>query len=187
MKLICALWNHTHPNTRHNMGQLVIDRMVSVLPGVEWQLDKKLGGWICQYHLNPLEKRVLWFYKPKEFMNLNGYSIKKCADKLNITPNEILIVQDDTEKPLGKMRIKTGSAQGHNGVKSVHDAFRTTDIKRLLIGIGKEEPLAHFVLSEFTKQEIQVLEETVYPQAVDMIQHFVQTQQMELPNPKKYP
>ena len=104
--------------------------------------------------------------KPLTFMNLSGGCILYFYKKLRLDLKDILIICDDINLPIGKIRIgPSGSAGGHNGLASIIDSLRSEGFPRLRIGIRTEEPageLSEYVLSEF-KQE----QEPIIKQAVD--------------------
>lgn len=90
-------------------------------------------------------------------------------NELSIPPSNIYVFHDDLQRPLGKLSLKTGgSANGHNGVKSVMEKLGTDAFRRVRIGIGRPEDrspdvVADFVLSKFTSSEVANLEQLVYP------------------------
>ena len=95
-------------------------------------------------------------------MNLSGKSVQACATFFKIAPKNIIIISDDIDMEFGKVRFReTGSAGGHNGIGSIIEALGTQDIKRIKIGIGRHPNMdaADWVLSKFTKEEKEQLEE----------------------------
>lgn len=99
---------------------------------------------------------------PDTGMNNSGIPVRDYIKNKNITPQDILIIHDDLETPLGEIKyVKSGSAKGHNGVRSIHDELGTSEIPRLKLGIGRPpESIAvnDFVLSKFTLKEKEIVE-----------------------------
>ena len=95
-------------------------------------------------------------------MNLSGKSVQACASFFRVTPKDIIIISDDIDMEFGKVRFReTGSGGGHNGISSIIESMGTSDIKRIKIGIGRHPNMdaADWVLSKFTKEEKEQLEE----------------------------
>jgi len=111
--------------------------------------------------------------KPKLLMNVCGPSIAKAVNELKIPLSNVYVIHDDLQRPLGKVSLKNGgSANGHNGIKSVAKHLRTDEFKRLRIGIGRPpkevddrsfDIVADYVLGKLTDQEMKVLQDSVYP------------------------
>jgi len=161
MKLIAGLGNPglQYAETRHNAGFLVVDCLAE-----ELKLDfrPKFQGLVAE---TTLEGEKVYLLKPQTFMNLSGRSIRELAQFYKLTPEDIMVVYDDMDLPLGRMRLRSsGSAGGHNGIKSTIAELGTENFWRLKIGIGRPpegwDP-ARYVLSSFTKEEIPVLEEII--------------------------
>lgn len=137
-----------YSNTRHNVGFMVLDRLSN-----SW---KKGPNYLYSDINISGEKAKL--IKPMTYMNLSGEVFKY------IPHDDIIVVYDDLDLPLGKIRIrKNGSAGGHNGIKSII-SFIGQDFSRIRIGIGpKPENIdaADYVLSNFTKEEFEVLDKVI--------------------------
>lgn len=100
--------------------------------------------------------------KPLTYMNNSGIAIREAADFYKIPPERILVVFDDISLPPGKLRIRrSGSAGGHNGVKSILYHLQSDAFPRIKLGVGEkphpEMDLADWVLSRLTKEEGQLL------------------------------
>ena len=148
-----------YDNTRHNAGFRAlesycarsgqkIDRMkFKALAG-----EGMLGG-----------KRVL-FLKPQTFMNLSGEAVREAAAFYKIPPERILVVCDDISLPTGKLRLRrSGSAGGHNGLKSIIAQLHSDQFPRLKMGVGqKPHPdydLADWVLGKFSPADAKIMNE----------------------------
>ncbi len=142
MKLIIGLGNpgEKYEKTRHNAGFMAIE---------ELKEDKPEGSVLA---------------KPKTFMNDSGKAVKELADYYGTKPQDLWIIHDDIDLPLGQYKISEGQGSaGHKGVQSIIDQLKTKDFKRVRIGIcpaaGKPENVENFVLKKFDKEEIKELKE----------------------------
>jgi len=147
-----------YENTRHNAGFMVLDRL-ALLAGVPFESKPK---W--QSHVAKLPGSGILLVKPQCFMNLSGRPIRQIAAFHKWTPEQILVVYDDTSLPLGKLRFREkGSAGGHNGIKSLIEHLGDDAFPRLKVGIGASEPgnLTGHVLGTFREEEREVLENTL--------------------------
>ncbi len=174
MKIVIGLGNPgtKYTKTRHNIGFMVIDKF---LKGCNVSFTKKYRDSIVNKCL--IEGEEILFVKPQLFMNLSGIPAKRIAEKNNCNLNEILIVLDDMNLPLGKVRIREkGSSGGHKGLKSISDHLKTTYFSRLRIGIGNisSEDTEDFVLSRFTREEKKVVEEAL-GKACNAIRYWITT------------
>ena len=162
IRLIAGLGNpgETFVGTRHNAGFMVIDKVLEKLRGT---FSEK------SYHNTMLwEGRCkgskLILLKPLTFMNLSGEAVEMIARKNKISPEEILIVFDDMDLPLGRIRIREGgSSGGHNGVESVLKELGSANFARVRVGIGRGESNTQIdhVLSEFANKEKDVFDNAV--------------------------
>lgn len=170
-KLIVGLGNpgKEYEKTRHNVGFMALDSFSSIICK---SIDKeKFNGLYTDFLLNG-EKFIL--LKPQKFMNLSGEVVKKYIDYFNIKNEDILIISDDINLPVGKIRIRLkGSAGGHNGLKNIEMHLGTNEYKRLKIGVSndKNQDLKDFVLGKFSKDDLNILEE-IYPKVKDIIENI---------------
>lgn len=158
MKLIVGLGNpgSEYVNTRHNVGFMCVDNYVG---NVEWK--EKFNALYTQINIE--EEKVI-FLKPLTYMNLSGNAVRKFVDYYKININDILVIQDDMDLPLGRYKIKTdSSAGGHNGIKSIIEALGTQEFARLKIGISHSlgEDTKNYVLGKFSKEDLSVLGESI--------------------------
>lgn len=157
IRLIAGLGNPgaKYAGTRHNAGFVVIDKV----------LDKLRGTFSEKSYHNAILREgrckgaKLFLLKPLTFMNLSGEAVELIARKNKISPEEILLVFDDMDLPLGRIRIREGgSSGGHNGVESVIREIGSANFARVRVGIGRGEndtQIDH-VLSEFAEEEKDV-------------------------------
>lgn len=147
--------------TRHNAGFLFVDILCEKY---NFKVDKlKFKALIGDARIGSHRCLVM---KPQTMMNLSGDAVKEAADFYKIPPENIIVVFDDISLDVGKMRIRrSGSAGGHNGIKSIIAKLSSENFPRIKIGVGaKPHPdydLAAWVLSQFTKEEGKKLREAV--------------------------
>jgi len=141
ISLIVGLGNPgaEYEHTRHNIGFMAIDRLAtscSISLGKEKRFYGIFGEGRSPSRLASSGKiRLL---KPTTFMNLSGQSVRSCADWFKLNPENILVIYDDMDLPLGKLRLRpSGSAGGHNGMKSIISHLGTQNFPRLRLGIGR--------------------------------------------------
>lgn len=155
MKMIVGLGNpgKEYEKTRHNVGFMVLDSL-----GLDFEVEKKFQAMICKENL--ADEEVL-FVKPLTYMNLSGISVHKISRYYKILPQDILVIQDDLDLPLGKYKLKVHSSSGgHNGIKSIIENLHSEDFSRLKIGVGHDRSLdtATYVLRRFAKSDLTVIE-----------------------------
>lgn len=103
--------------------------------------------------------------KPQTFMNRSGVAVKEALNRFKQEIDDILVVCDDFNLPLGKIRIRpAGSSGGHNGLQSVIDILGTNSFSRLRMGIGGIEELdkSKYVLNNFNKKELKIIDEILF-------------------------
>lgn len=107
--------------------------------------------------------------RPLTFMNLSGRAARAVCDFYKVDPTDILVIHDELDLPLGRMRVKRGGGNaGHNGLKSLTQELGTPDFYRLRLGVGRPEPgrdVAGYVLENFRNEEMPVVRR-VLPEAV---------------------
>ncbi|GIN22965.1 aminoacyl-tRNA hydrolase [Siminovitchia fordii] len=154
MKLIVGLGNPgpRYEKTRHNIGFEVIDELAS-RNGVKLS-DAKFSGLFANINKNG-EKAIL--LKPLTYMNLSGESIRPLADYYKIPVENVLVIYDDLDLPVGKIRLRQkGSAGGHNGMKSTIQHLGTSEFNRIRIGINRPPEgikVPDYVLGRFSSDE----------------------------------
>lgn len=143
--------------TRHNLGFEVVDEIAKRMDNGQWTMDKKIKSEIFNIHnLSTIDHILL--AKPQTYMNNSGQAVLAVTEYFKIKPQDIIVVHDDVDLPLGKIKIRLGgSAAGHHGVESVIWAVGDQFI-RVRLGIGPEANLdsvnvEHFVLEKFMPNE----------------------------------
>jgi len=170
-KLIIGLGNPgaKYLRTRHNLGFWVLDCLAEKLES-PWRGDR-CKSTLSHATYGPWE---LLLAKPTTYMNLSGNSVSQLLMKERLTPDDILVVCDDVNLPLGKVRLrKHGSSGGHHGLDSIIASIGTDQFSRLRIGIKPNEDelpfdLSEFVVSRFRKGEEAIASESVR-KAIDVI------------------
>ncbi|WP_036452539.1 aminoacyl-tRNA hydrolase [Mycoplasma buteonis] len=157
MKLIVGLGNpgDQYKFTRHNAGFLVIDRICQKL-NVTMQKSKFNGEYV------KIDDLVI--AKPLTYMNNSGQFVSAIANYFKILPDDILIIHDEKDFPLGKSSIKIGGSGGsHNGVLSIIEQLGNKNFKRLKIGIDvpHQSQLRDFVLGRFSEDELKILNKII--------------------------
>lgn len=166
MTLVAGLGNPgtKYENNRHNIGFLVIDKIAKKL---SLPLKEK-----SDFKAIFSKNKDTLYAKPLTFMNLSGESIFKIKDYYKVENKNIIVVHDDLDLPFGTIKFKLGGSHGgHNGLKSI-DSHVGQDYIRIRVGIGKplrKEMVAHYVLSDFTKEETNTLQDIIIPHILDAI------------------
>lgn len=162
MKLIVGLGNpgKQYENTRHNIGFDVIDALSDKF-SIPLNQSKFKGLYGMGVHKG--EKVVL--LKPLTYMNLSGESIRAVSDYYQIDIEDIVIIYDDLDLPVGKIRLRQkGSAGGHNGIKSTVAHLGTQEFNRIRIGIDRPKngmKVPDYVLGRFYDEEKPFTQEAV--------------------------
>lgn len=158
MKLIVGLGNPgmQYAATRHNIGFEVIDTLAEVY---NIQINKNKFKALVGDGVIGGEKVILM--KPQTYMNLSGEAVRACMDFHKLTAEDILIVYDDISLAVGQLRLrKSGSAGGHNGIKSIIAQIGGQDFPRIKFGVGEKPAgwdLANYVLGRFSEEEMKVI------------------------------
>ncbi|MGN1183323.1 MAG: aminoacyl-tRNA hydrolase [Faecalibacillus sp.] len=154
MKLIVGLGNpgKEYEKTRHNTGFMVLDELADQLNvSVE---HNKFKGLYTKFKYQGEDVILL---KPQTFMNLSGESVRQMMDFFKIDLSDILVIYDDMDMPVGKLRLReSGSAGGHNGIKNIIMHTGSQNFKRIRVGIGRHPHMkvVDYVLSRFREDEL---------------------------------
>lgn len=169
MKLIVGLGNPgiEYNNTRHNVGFMALDKLSQYL-NIEINKNKFDG----LYGEKIINNEKVIFLKPQKYMNLSGEVVRKYVDFFKIEIEDILIINDDLDLPVGKLKIKyKGSCGGHNGLRNIEQHLNTSEYKRIKIGISNNKLLdtKDYVLGKFNTEDLNLINETLdkIPQIFD--------------------
>ena len=179
LRLVVGLGNpgQRYAGTRHNVGFMTLERLAA-RENVRFKAMAKLQGELAEVGVGASRMRLLM---PQTFMNESGRSIRAALDWFDLSVDQVLVLVDDMDLPLGRLRLRAkGSAGGHNGLRSTIQHLGTQEFARLRIGIGapgrsaderRARTVSH-VLGSFQQAEQpllkQVLEEVL--RGLDLIQ-----------------
>ena len=161
IKLVVGLGNpgKEYANTRHNMGFMVLDEIARRLEITKWK--ERDNALYFDTHLDFC--RVI-FIKPQNFINLSGDVMIKFVKYLNIKTEDILIISDDLDLPMGSIKLKEkGSSGGHNGLKNIENQLGTGEYKRIKIGISNDKDMdtKDYVLGKLNQNEKKILKPVI--------------------------
>lgn len=173
MKLIIGLGNpgKEYQLTRHNIGFLCVSTIVERLGGT-FKLDRALKSELAKVKIDIHD---VLFLRPQTYMNLSGEAVRAVMNYYKIALEDILVIYDDMALPLGAVRIReTGSAGGHNGIKSIIQHCSSEHWKRIRIGISGHGNIdaKDYVLGKFSKTEL-VEYESIFDHILKAVEEFV--------------
>lgn len=163
LNLIVGLGNpkDKYINTRHNLGY----RVVNFFASQNHQRFKPGRGNYLFCEIKKGEETIVFLIKPLTYMNTSGEAVVEVLEHFSLTKENLLVLCDDVNLPLGKIRIReSGSDGGHNGLKSIIYHLNSLEFARLRMGIGDESvgmSLEEFVLREFDESEKETVERMV--------------------------
>ena len=151
-QLVVALGNpgKEYETTRHNIAWILIDQHPD-LKNLNWKSKFK-----ALYAETSISGEKIFFLKPQTYMNLSGESVQPFSQFYKINPQNILVIHDELDLPLGQAHFKMGGGlAGHNGLKSIAQTLGTDEFARLRVGIGRPQfgSVSDWVLSGFKGDE----------------------------------
>ena len=160
MKLIVGLCNpgRLYAHNRHNIGFMCLNHFART-QGIRF--DKKQG--LARIGTGEVAGSKVVLARPQTYMNSSGQSVSRLMQKFNVNLDDLLVIHDDLDLPLGKIRIRRGVGwTGHKGVRSVAAELGSGDFSLLRVGIGRppensETDIIAYVLSDFTPDEKQAI------------------------------
>ena len=161
MYIVVGLGNpgKEYENTRHNIGFMALDKLSEKLNiDITREKHKALVG------KGEYKNESVMLVKPQTFMNLSGDAVVDAMNFYKEKPEKIIVIVDDIDLPVGKLRIrKNGSAGTHNGLKSIVANINSQEFIRVKVGVGQNRSmdLADYVLSNFSKEERNIIDESV--------------------------
>ncbi len=148
-----------HEGTRHNIGFDVINKIMS-----DYNFSSPLSKFQGLYSEGEIMHNKVRVLMPQTFMNLSGQSVIETVNFYKEKLNHVIVIHDELDLPLGKLRLKTGGGDGgHNGLRSI-DSMLGTEYKRIRVGIGHpgdKNLVSSYVLSKFTNPERPIVGELV--------------------------
>jgi len=172
MKMIVGLGNpgKEYENTRHNIGFMIVDEYAKHYNIKDFKT--KFNGMYAKIYRNG---EFFILLKPLSFMNLSGVVVKKFASFFKIKPEDILVIHDDLDLPIGKIKIKfKGSSGGHNGIKNIIENLKTEVFPHFKVGIDKNENILFkdYVIGKFSKSDLDKINK-IYKFSSDIIDDFL--------------
>jgi PTH1 family peptidyl-tRNA hydrolase len=171
MWIVAGLGNpgKRYSRTRHNIGFMVVEEIafrhrINLKDREEYRIGKVV-----------IEEHGILLVEPLLYMNMSGLVIKNIIRKFTIPPQNLLVIHDDLDMEIGRLRIKkTGSSGGHKGVESIIQSIDSKDFVRLKIGIGREPGILSedYVLSRFKRNEIPTVKDIIQ-EAADAVSSIV--------------
>ena len=162
MKLIIGLGNpgRVYANNRHNIGFICLNYFART-HGIKFNQKKSRA----RIGVGKIGGNEVVLAKPQTYVNLSGESVSQLVKKFNISLNDLIVIHDDLDLPLAKMRISYGSsAGGHKGINSIINYLGSQNFTRLRIGIGRpdkaeisDDEIIAYVLSDFTPEQKQAI------------------------------
>lgn len=162
LHLVVGLGNPgaSYAKTRHNAGFMLADRLAGEFG---FSFDKRKFDTV--FGRGAIEKARVVLAKPMAFMNRSGPPVKQLAGFFKISSEAVLVIHDDVDLAFGRLKIKEkGGHGGHNGLRSLIDAFGRDDFVRLRIGVGRsgfDSSVSNHVLGRFTQQETESLDQVI--------------------------
>ncbi|MDF1659250.1 MAG: aminoacyl-tRNA hydrolase [Verrucomicrobiales bacterium] len=160
IRLVVGLGNPgaEYEGTRHNIGFDLVERMAKSRD-LKWNRERKFRAKTASAGSSMI------LAKPLTFMNLSGNAVARLCKFYKLKHDQILVVYDDVDLPIGRMRFRaSGSAGGHNGIKSLIEYLGTNEFPRLKLGIGAAEHpggMVNHVLGKFSAEEVRELEKVL--------------------------
>mmetsp|Transcript_14933 Transcript_14933/g.24323 ORF Transcript_14933/g.24323 Transcript_14933/m.24323 type:complete len:224 (-) Transcript_14933:2344-3015(-) len=168
--IVVGLGNFGSPKMRHSVGASALkaigrDRGVSMKNMRKWNALAAVDGDVVMV-------------EPKTLLNVSGPSVGKCLRDLGLGPDRLVVIHDDMDVKLGKVKVKQGgSARGHKGVLSVIESLGTTEFKRVCVGIGRppkgRSDVVGFLLGNFSSEESRQVHQNIMPKVVEEVNKIV--------------
>ena len=158
MRIVVGLGNPgaQYANTPHSVGFEAVDAIAAEI-GATWEAKRQFS---CLMAKGSFAGMPVMLVKPQTYMNLSGDSVAPVVKYHNATAADLLVIQDDIDLPIGRMRVrKNGSCGGHNGIRNIIERLGTQDFTRLKLGVGKDKSnvIAH-VLGKFDPATRKVMD-----------------------------
>src|SRR5947207_4556565 len=157
-----------YAGTRHNVGFMVVDRLAS-----RHRISVKSNQHGARVGQGEIAGEPVALVKPLTFMNLSGRAVAPLVNRHSLQPADLLVVYDDADLPVGKIRVRArGSAGGHGGLKSIIASVGSSEFPRIRIGIGRSSggDLVDHVLSGFRGSERELIEHAI-ERATDAVEY----------------
>jgi len=163
MKLVIGLGNpgKSYADTRHNTGFRCINKLAR-----KHGISLSRRGSQAQFGTGHIAGSDVALAKPRTYMNLSGKAVKLLMNRFKTLPEDICVIHDDLDLPLGKVRISHGGGSGgHKGIESIIDDLGSRDFPRIRVGIGRpaeeDQDTIDYVLSDFNINEKVIIEDSI--------------------------
>lgn len=170
MKLIAGLGNpgRKYEKSRHNIGFMCIGHLARTH---NIKLNKRRGR--ARTGSGSIAGNEVLLARPQTYMNLSGQSVIRLMHSFHVTPDDLVVIHDDLDLPVGKIRVRYGGGSGgHKGIESIFTELNSQDFYRVRIGIGRppayedvseirEDDVMDYVLGEFTPEEKKVIADSI--------------------------
>ncbi len=166
IKLIVGLGNpgRSYANNRHNIGFICL-RYFARTQGIKFNQKKGLA----RIGTGTVAGNRVVLARPQTFMNNSGQSVNRLVRKFSVNPKDLLVIHDDLDLPLAKIRLSSGSGSGgHKGINSIIQELGTREFTRLRVGIGRpanpnptEDDIIAYVLSNFSSEEKKAINQII--------------------------
>jgi PTH1 family peptidyl-tRNA hydrolase len=168
MKLVVGLGNpgFLYARNRHNIGFMCTSHLAKVH---KIEFDRKQGH--ARTGIGNIGRNKVVVARPQTYMNASGEAVSALLQRLNISLADLIVIHDDLDLPVGKIRLRLGgSSGGHKGIESIIAHIGTENFYRVRVGIGrpetdnssaKEESVIDYVLNDFTRDEKKIIDETI--------------------------
>ncbi len=149
-----------YEDTRHNIGFMLVDHLVCIAQGRKnMRLEKFDESGDYELWRAKFAGAYRLFVKPLTYMNLSGKAVSKICGRHGLTPDQIMVVHDELDLPVGRMKIKKGGGNnGHNGLGSIQECLGTPDFYRLRLGVGRPQKqfkdISDWVLEPFEEENV---------------------------------
>ena len=149
-----------YENTRHNVGFMTIDYLAN-----KYDIDVRKSKFKSLYGQGEISGHKVMLIQPQTYMNNSGEAVREIRNFYKFDIDKLIVIYDDIDIDFGTIRIrKKGSAGSHNGMKSIIYQIQDDQFPRIKVSIGKKPEkwdLANFVLSGFSKEEAEILEDEI--------------------------
>jgi peptidyl-tRNA hydrolase, PTH1 family len=170
--LLVGLGNpgNEYATTRHNLGFFALDELAR-----RWGISLSRRQYQSDLGQGQVAGQPAVLQKPRTYMNLSGRAVAPAASFLQIPAEQLVVVHDDIDLPLGRLRVKAGGGHGgHNGLRSLHECLGHGDYLRVRMGVGRPDrgDVTGHVLGRFSSDEAVQIEELVR-QAADAVEEIL--------------
>ena len=180
MKIIVGLGNpgEKYKNTRHNVGFMAVDFILN--DGDGYMQARASKDFKSEAFTLDTDREKIIFLKPQTYMNDSGLALKLICNFYKVDfVKDVLVVHDEVDLPFGTLRSTDGASDaGHNGIKSIINELGTQNFSRLRVGIETRDsrdamPTENFVLQNFTNEEMEKLNNEIFPEIKKKVEEFI--------------